>query len=77
MKEEMRKRFQVWYAENVRKQLEEGIVLEEVKVDTALSVIKNQSTKWMIESWETLKQRPDIAVHLDLKRQVFHKLLTL
>ena len=48
MKDEMRKRFQAWYAENVCKQLEEGTPLEEVKVDITLSVIKNHSTNWMI-----------------------------
>ena len=50
MKEEMRKRFHGWYAENVRKQLEEGTQVENVKVETATSLIKNESTKWMIQS---------------------------
>lgn len=63
MKDEMRKRFQGWYAESVRKQLEEGTPLEEVKIDLALSAIKQESTRWMIQSWEALAQRPEVAVH--------------
>lgn len=63
MKEEMRKYFRNWYAESVRKQLEEGTPLEEVSIDVALSVIKNQSANWMFRSWETLTQKPEIAVN--------------
>ena len=63
MKEDMRRRFHGWYAENVRKQLEEGIQVENVKVETPTSLIKNESTKWMIQSWESVKQRPEIAIN--------------
>ena len=43
-------------------QLEEGTPLEEVKVDVALSGMKNHSTTWMTQSWDALKQRLEIAV---------------
>ena len=52
LKDEMRKRFQAWYAESVRKQLEEGTPLEEIKVDVALSGMKNHFTT-----------RPEITVN--------------
>lgn len=63
MKDQMRKRFQTWCADNVRRQLEEGTPLEDVKVNMALSAVKNHSTNWMIQSWEALSQRSEIAVN--------------
>lgn len=59
----MRKRFQAWYAENVHKHLEEGTPLEEVKVNTDLSGIKNHCTNWIIQSWESIIQRPSLAIN--------------
>ena len=38
--DEMRKRFQAWYAESVRKQLEKGTPLEEIKLMWLLAVRK-------------------------------------
>lgn len=63
MKDQMRKRFLTWYADNVRTQLEKGTLLEDVKVDMALSAVKNHSTNWMIQSWEAFSQRSEIAVN--------------
>ena len=54
MKDEMKQRFQVWYAEEVQKQLQDKVPLDQVKVDMPSSVIKNKSANWMI-SWQTLK----------------------
>ena len=61
MEEEMRKHG--WYAENFREQLEEGTQVENVKVETATLLIKNESTIWMIQSWESLKQRTEITIN--------------
>ena len=63
MKDTLRKGFQVWYAKSVRKQLEEGTSLNEVKVYVALSGMKNHSTTWMIQSWDAFKRRPEITVN--------------
>lgn len=63
MKDEMKKKFHAWYAEQVCKQLQEGAPLENVKVATPTSIIKNVSTNWMMQSWQALQQRPEIAVN--------------
>ena len=63
MKDEMKKRFQVWYAEEVQKQLQEKVPLDQVKVEMPASIIKNKSANWMISSWQALEQRPDVAVN--------------
>ena len=33
VKDEMKKRFQTWYAEQVQKQLQEGVAINQVKVE--------------------------------------------
>lgn len=43
MKDEMKQRFQVWYAEEVQKQLQDKVPLDQVKIDMPSSVIKNRS----------------------------------
>ena len=43
VKDEMKKRFQTWYSEQVQKQLEEGVPINQVKVEMPASVMKNLS----------------------------------
>ena len=58
----MKKRFQSWYAAEVRKQLKD-IPLGEVKVDVASAAIKTKSASWIISAWQALEGRPEIAVN--------------
>ena len=62
MKDEMKRRFQQWYAEEVQKQLK-AIPIEEVKVEMPTSIIKNKSSQWLIDSWQATKQRPEFAIN--------------
>lgn len=63
VKDEMKKRFQEWYAEEVRKQLMEGVAVDDVRVDLAAAVIKAKSANWLISSWQALQKRPEIAIN--------------
>ncbi len=62
MKDELKSKFQAWYAEEVQKQLKAGPV-EEVKVDVRLSNIKGRSANWMIASWQSIECRPELAIN--------------
>ena len=62
VKDEMKKRFQCWYAGEVQKQLKAG-TLGEVKVDMAAAAIKTKSANWLISAWQALEEKPEIAVN--------------
>ena len=55
MKDHLKIRFQQWYAEEVKKQLE-TVSLEQVKVDAGLQVIKCPSANWIISGWQALEK---------------------
>ena len=63
MKDEMKKKFHAWYTDQVCKQIQEGVPLENVKVATPTSIIKHESTNWMMQSWQALQQRPEMAIN--------------
>ena len=50
-KDHLRKQFQSWYADQVRRQLEDGTEPKNVKVDTKLSAIKTPSAKWLVSMY--------------------------
>ena len=56
----MKAKFQQWYTNEVRKQLE-TIPVNQVKVDVSLSVVKGPNANWIISGWQALEQRPDVA----------------
>ena len=60
VKDEMKKRFQMWYAHQVQQQLQEGVPVNQVKVEMPASLMKNQSASWIISTWEVLKSRPEL-----------------
>lgn len=62
VKDEMKKRFQSWYAAEVQKQLKE-VPLGEVKVDVAAAAIKTKSANWIISAWQALEGRPEVAIN--------------
>ena len=59
VKDEMKKQFQTWYSEQVQKQLQEGVPINQVKVEMPASVMKNLSVNWIMSTWESLKSRSD------------------
>ena len=63
VKDEMKKRFQMWYAEEVNKQLKEGVPISQVKIEMPSSVMKNLSANWIMSTFDTLKTRPELAIN--------------
>ena len=59
----MKRRFQTRYAAEVKKQLNDDIPIEQVKVELPASIIKNESAKWMMSAWQALPKHPDIAIN--------------
>jgi len=64
MKDHLKNKFQQWYAQEVKKQLE-TIPLSQVTVNVGfgLQVIKIPSAKWIISGWQELEKRPEVAVN--------------
>ena len=62
MKDYLKSKFQQWYTQEVRRQVETTGVAQ-VKVDVGLQVIKNPSANWIISGWQELERRPDIAIN--------------
>ena len=50
MKDELKAKFQTWYANEVKKQLLKDIPLEEVKVNVTATAIKHKSANWSFSS---------------------------
>ena len=62
MKDHFKSKFQQWYAQEERNQLE-TILLGQVKVDVGLLVVKSPSANWIISGWQALEKRPEVAVN--------------
>ena len=62
MKDELRRRFQTWYADEVSKQLR-TVSIHEVRVDTSAAVIKSKSLGWFVSAWQSLSSRPTLAIN--------------
>ena len=62
MKDHMKRKFQEWYAIEVRQKLK-TIPISQVQVDVSLSVIKNPSASWIISGWQALERRPEVAIN--------------
>ena len=62
LKDELKRSFQSWYAEQVRKQLEE-VPVSRVAVDVGLTVVKTPSANWIISAWRSIQQRPQLAIN--------------
>ena len=59
----MKRLFQIWYAEEVEKQLNNNILVEQLKVEMSAAIIKNKSASWMMSAWQELQQRSDVAIN--------------
>ena len=62
MKDHLKSKFQQWYAQQVKKQLE-TVPFGQVKVDVGLQVIKSPSANWIKSGWQTLEKRAEVAVN--------------
>ena len=62
MKDELRGRFHVWYANEVEKQMKE-VSAEKVKIDVTMSNIKGKSANWIISSWQAIQSRPAVVTN--------------
>ena len=62
MKDELRRRFQTWYADEVSKQLK-TVSIHEVRFDTSAAVIKSKSLGWFVSAWQSLSSRPTLAIN--------------
>ena len=76
VKDEMKKKFQYWYAAEVQKQLKE-VPLGEVKVDMAAATIKTKNTNWIISAWQALVERPEVAVSGFKKAGIYYTITKL
>ena len=63
VKQEMRKQFQIWYAEQVKQRIEDGMPVNEIKIAMPSSIMKNLSAKGMMSTWDALKCRPELATN--------------
>ena len=63
LKDEMKQRFQSWYAKKVQKQLASGIAIQDVKIDTRTSTLKPKSANWLMASLNSLAQKPEIVIN--------------
>ena len=59
-KDEIKKRFQLWYASEIRELLKES---KSAKVDVSAAAIKHRSATWIISTWRELEGRSSIAVN--------------
>ena len=57
VKENLRKSFNVWYAEQVQQQLAEDTVIDEVKVDMRMSVMKEREAKWIVLCYDYFQNK--------------------
>ena len=59
----LRDKFSAWYADEVKKQLDDGQQASEVKVDMRLSVMKEISAKWLEGMTDKLENSPQLIVN--------------
>ena len=62
IKDNLKKSFHSWYANEVQKQLK-SVPVREVKVDVSAAIIKMKSVSWFISAWESLQARPEIVIN--------------
>ena len=62
IKDELKKNFHSWYANEVQQQLK-SVPVHQVAVDVLTAVIKTKSVSWFISAWESLRARPEITIN--------------
>ena len=62
VKDGMKAKFQQWYVDEVKRQLQ-TFPVNQMKVDVNLAVVKNPSASWFISVWQSLEKRPEVAIN--------------
>ena len=63
MKSELKKQFQLYYANEVKKHLSNNIPLQEIKINLNLSTIKTPSSSWIMYSSHEIEKQPELAMN--------------
>ena len=66
MKDALKDQFQMWYAQEVQRQLQDGSKLradDEVEIDTTMTAIKDLCTRWIISAWQSIERRSELAIN--------------
>ena len=61
IKDNLKTKFQLWYAGNITQQLKAKSTIE--PADLRLSIMKPLGAKWLIETVEEMKQRKDVIIN--------------
>ena len=62
VKDQMRSKFQGWYASEVQKQLK-SVPLDKVKVDLTAAMVKTNCTRWIQSTIESIQKRPEVVIN--------------
>ena len=63
VKDRLRYSFTSWYASQVTLQIESGKSIQDVRVDTRLSIMKELEAKWIVSACDYLRSNPSIIVN--------------
>ena len=63
VKNKLRQCFSAWYASQVKHQIESEISVQDVRVDTRLSIMKEIEAKWIVSTYDYLCSNPSIIVN--------------
>ena len=69
----MKRRYQTWYADEVQKQLNDNVPVEQVKVEMPASIITHENANWMISAWLALQQHSEMAIN-GFRKQAYNML---
>ena len=58
----LKEKFEIWYANEVKKQLDEGIEVYEVNVPLKLSILKPIHGHWLLGLYDHLRNSKDIII---------------
>ena len=62
-KDHLRKCFAEWYSQQVSAELEAGVPIDKITVDTRMSIIKEISAKWLTSAFDYIKSHPNIVIN--------------
>uniref|UniRef100_A0A8W8P487 DDE-1 domain-containing protein n=1 Tax=Magallana gigas TaxID=29159 RepID=A0A8W8P487_MAGGI len=63
VKDEMKQRFQRWYASCISKQLDKGVDIETLKpVDLRLYILKPLGAKWLVETYNDIRSQTEMVI---------------
>ena len=63
VKDKLRWSFTAWYAHQVKIPIESRQAIEDVRVDSKLSIMKELEAKWIVSTYDYLKSNPSIVTN--------------